>query len=768
MELRSTCKTYHRAQLSALSAFLSAHPALLSKLPAATHDAFVRVCAGASRLRSRKTTDFFIDTLRSFDELRGNPLQRAIIRGALWMSSLNWMLVPPYFRSVRWLPQVQETLAEWTYFTLAMAEWDVETAMAFMDKTPKALEIFGPGQLFEWGGQAIGALQRGHQMSRAAKAYLEEAAADNCATPLHHWTFFLDQACRIAEMSPVAAESFIRLGSRVCMLLNDEELRDWVTEGLTRCATEEAFIGYFSGTFLGALAKRDQLASYITLEMYANTLSLICEAFLGYPVKIRPNTALLGVRGFTGSAATDGRTIYLPETAESFESLKLMSLHQATLLDSEEWQEKRTRKRLDPIRVHLQADRRLAEKMPALASRMHRFAPIELPPTYPENTPLDLRRVMPWWGDLLPDLVSETEATLQKLVLKAEERTDLPPEVIEALVTYMMAEGHREEKGLWERLQEVFDNVDMASPDAEELQESFKTFFYREWDANLSDYKMDWCLVRQRLAKDDPNPFVEDARSRLRGLVSLIRRQFARLKPENFRKLRAQEFGDELDLEALIPAYVEMYSGTSLSDAIYIRRDKRTRDVAVLFLVDMSGSTEEKVNGRRVIDIQKEAMALMAEALDSLGDPFAVYGFSSDGRFRVDLFTVKDFGEPYGLRAQYRLGSLEPKDLTRMGAVIRHGVYKLDGVDALIKLMVILTDGRPYDLEYGSLSYAIADTKRAIEEARQHRIHPFVITSDRRGSEYMKRICPRTQSIVVPRVEHLPLVLPAMYRRLTT
>jgi nitric oxide reductase activation protein len=103
-----------------------------------------------------------------------------------------------------------------------------------------------------------------------------------------------------------------------------------------------------------------------------------------------------------------------------------------------------------------------------------------------------------------------------------------------------------------------------------------------------------------------------------------------------------------------------------------------------------------------------------------------------------------------------------------MGAVIRHGVYRLDGVDALIKLMVILTDGRPYDLEYGSLSYAIADTKKAIDEARQHRIHPFIITSDKRGSEYMKRICPRTQSIIVPRVEHLPLVLPAMYRRLTT
>ena len=114
---------------------------------------------------------------------------------------------------------------------------------------------------------------------------------------------------------------------------------------------------------------------------------------------------------------------------------------------------------------------------------------------------------------------------------------------------------------------------------------------------------------------------------------------------------------------ALVEAVVDMRSGAFLSENVYIRRDKRIRDVAVLFLVDMSSSTEEEVDGRRVIDIQKEAMVLMAEALDALEDPYAIYGFSSEGRFRVDLFGVKDFTEPYSDSVRYRLGKLVRKHL---------------------------------------------------------------------------------------------------------
>jgi nitric oxide reductase activation protein len=344
---------------------------------------------------------------------------------------------------------------------------------------------------------------------------------------------------------------------------------------------------------------------------------------------------------------------------------------------------------------------------------------------------------------------------------------DLPPELLEKLLDSLLAQGQREPDALLAKMQLMLDNIDFDSPDAEDLGEHVQTFFYKEWDSILSDYKLDWCLVRQWTPSDQPNSFAKDLAERRKGIINLIRRQFMKLRPERFRKFKMQSFGDELDLDALINAIVEMRSGSYLSDKVYIRRDKRVRDVAVLFLVDLSASTEQELNGVRFLDVEKESMTLMAEALDSLGDPFAIYGFSSEGRFRVDMLCLKKFSEPYGDSVRHRLGNLEPRTLTRLGTIIRHGIYVLDQVSATNRVMIILTDGRPYDIEYGNLDYAMADTGKAIKEARSRKIHPFIITSDKKGVEYLRQICAQTQSIVLPRAEVLSQVLPALYKRLT-
>ena len=537
---------------------------------------------------------------------------------------------------------------------------------------------------------------------------------------------------------------------------------------MASCRLESELVNYFNGTSLKALEKRDGIASGVALKDRCNTLALICEAFLGRPVRIRSNVSLLRVKGFTGGPATDGRTIYLPDVAPDFGLLKLMALHQSRLLADEEWQYESEKVTSNPAQIHLAADKALLKKLPSLLQEMQRHMDPEHTLSYPFGLREEFPKHMPWWGDILPHLVRETSDAIRQIHEKASDHdSDLPPEVLEALLTSMMAEGEREVAGLWARLLEMLSSAELTSPDPEELEESVKTFFYKEWDEELSDYKLDWTLVRQRLTKDDPNPFVEHISTRLHGLITLIRRQFTRLKPERFKKYRAQPAGDDLDIDALVQAVVDMQSHSFLSENVYIRRDKRIRDVAVLFLVDMSSSTEELVNGRRFIDIEKEAMALMAEALDSLGDTFAIFGFSSEGRFRVDLFTVKEFGEEYGERARCRLGNLEPRELTRLGSVIRHGIYKLDNTPATIKLMVILTDGRPYDLDYGSMDYALSDTRKALQEARKQRIHPFIITSDNKGASYLRRISPQTQSIILPNVELLPAMLPSLYKRLT-
>jgi len=750
-----------------LTEFLHEYPELLPKLSPEAQAAFITICQSISHLRSRQSRNFFITTFNHIAALHGQPREIEILQAAQRLSTKSWMLIDPFLQAA---PKIglPDFIPTWADCALALAAHDVDVALTFLIYTPQALKAFGPEKFFQWSEPALHVLAQTRHISRAVRAYLEEAVSDRCAISLDQWMFSLQQAVLIAKMSPKASEAYIRLGSRLCLLLSAEETSQWIQEGLTTCRNEDELINYFSGTSLKALEKRDSIASGVALKDRSNTLSLICEALLAKPVRIRSNTSLIGVKGFSGGAATDGRVIYLPDVSPDFVILKLMALHQAMLLDHDDWRYEIEKAIASPAQIHWTMDKLLLKRLPSLLKEMQRYMDGAYVDSYPYSLREELPKHMPWWGDLLPHLVAETDETIRQIQVKAaDQETDLPPEVIEALIASMMAAGEREVDGLWARLMEMLNSIEFTSPDPEELEESAKTFFYKEWDETLADYKLDWTLVRQRFAKDDPNPFVADIRKRLHGLINLIRRQFTRLKPERFKRYRAQPLGDDLDIDALVQAIVDLQAHSFLSENVYIRRDKHMRDVVVLFLVDMSASTAEQVNGRRVIDIEKEAMTLMAEALDSLGDAFAIFGFSSEGRFRIDLFTVKEFGEPYNEQVQYRLGNLEPKELTRLGAVIRHGIYKLDNTAAAVKLMVILTDGRPYDLEYGSLDYALADTRKAMQEARNKKIHTFIITSDKKGASYLRRISPQTQSIILPDVQLLPAMLPNLYKRLT-
>lgn len=724
-----------------------------------------------SHLRPRKSAillDQALDRINTIDQTTDGE---HILKCASDLCRLNWSLILPFFETSQKLRKTKDLISPWSQLACALAGHDIDVAVTFIEQTPVSMEHRGTASLLLWGELALEALVAAgskDRMWKAVKTYLIEAASYQCGYSLSRWKFFLEQALRIAKVSPSGAEAFIQMGNRMCLLLTDEETANWVDQGLDACRLEQELVNFFSGTSLKAMETRDDLATGIALKDRSQRLSLICEATLGRPVKMQSNIVLIGYKGFSGGAATDGRTIFLPDTTPSFGLLKLMALHQAMLLDHSRYLENAGRIIFDPVPIHLDADRRLIKLLPGLLTDMKAVVENNLPATYPGKVDKNITVPLPWWGDILPELIVQTNATISLIKKQvSEEYEDVPQEVIETLLATMMAQGERDGDVLWDMFREMLDNMVFDSPDAEELQENVRTFFYKEWDQNLSDYKLDWCLVRQRLADDEPNDFVEELRNRLHGIIALLRRQFTKLKPERFRKYKAQPTGDALDIDALVQACVDMRTGSFLSENVYIRRDKRIRDVAVLFLVDLSGSTEEQINGRRVVDIQKEAMVLMAEALESLDDPYAIYGFSSEGRYRIDMFAVKDFNDPYNQIVQYRLGNLEPLGLTRLGAVIRHGIYKLEGISANVKLMLILTDGRPYDLEYGNLDYAIADTGKAIQEARRARIHPFIITSDQKGADYLRRISSDTQSIVLPRVESLPTLLPALYKRLT-
>lgn len=767
MDLSVPCRLFSRSRLTSLQSFLQSHPDLIGRLDGVRLDAFLRLGAQVSHLRSRRAVGFYMDTFLKLEKLGDSPDTHKILQGALIVGSRHWAALIPYLDTAVKLDPQEDFFHEVLMFARLLMEVDIDVAVTFLKELPAAVDILGKNEVIPWGEKALTAVEETRSVSHAARAYLQESVANRCVTTPERWTFNLVQAARISERCPHAAEEFIRSGGRVCLLLDEPETIRWVDDGLALCSTVDELRSYFGGRSQKALEARDGLMTGIALKDRKGSIALICEAYLKRAVKIRSNSILVGLPFFSGGPATDGRSVFLPAMVKSYGLLKLMALHQATLPAEEAWWEELERGTLTPAEMHLLADRVLLNRLPGLIGEMRKCADREMPESYPDCDSSSVSGGFPWWGEILPHLVEETRTNVRLIREHLEEQEDVPPHLIEALMESVLSQGERDGNELLKRLSAMLDQIDFESPEAEDLGENVKTFMYKEWDMDLSDYKMDWVLVRRRPAEEDPNNFVPELRDRLHGIIALIRRQFVRLRPEHFKKYKAQPYGDDLDIDALVQAIVEARSGSSLSENIYIRRDKRLRDVAVLFLLDLSGSTEEKVEGKRIVDIQKEGMALMAEALDSLGDPFAVYGFSTEGRFRVDIFTVKTFNEPYGERVQYRLGNLEPGKMTRMGAVIRHATAELEKVQAKVKLMVIMTDGRPYDLEYGRLDYAVADTAKAFREARRSRIHPFIITSDQQGVTYLRRICSQTQSIILPRVELLPKVLPALYRRLT-
>jgi nitric oxide reductase activation protein len=221
-----------------------------------------------------------------------------------------------------------------------------------------------------------------------------------------------------------------------------------------------------------------------------------------------------------------------------------------------------------------------------------------------------------------------------------------------------------------------------------------------------------------------------------------------------------------LDIDAVVRRTAEQRAGFEGGDRIYVRHEKRERDVAVVFLVDVSGSTGRHIeSGRRVIDVERESLVLLCEALDAVGDQFALYAYSGQGRTSVEVQAIKEFDEPLGITTAQRLGGLSPRQQNRDGAAIRHAVAKLKQRDVKTRLLVLLSDGRPLDGDYRD-EYALEDTKAALQEARRDGIHPFCVTIDREADQYVRRMYGQVAYTVIDRVESLPAKLPRIYQRL--
>ena len=291
---------------------------------------------------------------------------------------------------------------------------------------------------------------------------------------------------------------------------------------------------------------------------------------------------------------------------------------------------------------------------------------------------------------------------------------------------------------------------------------------YPEWDQGIDDYRLNWCRVVERATEEGSGDIVGATLSAHGTEVSALRRFFESLRPPGLRRVPGQADGDELDVDAAVRMCAEQAAGAGLSDRIYVRRERKERDVAAAFLVDVSGSTSRQLdNGRRVIDLEKEGLVLLCEALDAVGDQYALYGYSGQGRRQVDFFVVKDFDDQLSGKAAQRLGGLAPMRQNRDGAAIRHATAKLLAREARTRLLVLISDGRPLDDGYTD-EYSLEDTKVALHEARQRGVHPFCITIDREAGGYVRRMYGDVQFAVIDHLEALPKRLPQIYQRLTT
>ena len=288
------------------------------------------------------------------------------------------------------------------------------------------------------------------------------------------------------------------------------------------------------------------------------------------------------------------------------------------------------------------------------------------------------------------------------------------------------------------------------------------SFVYDEWDFRRQAYRKSWCSLKEQLSTPASGDFIENTLAQYRGQILMLKRQFEALRQDN-KILKRQKEGDDIDIEAAVEAYTDLIAGTTPKENLFVRHYKSDRNIAVAFLVDMSASTEGWTN--RAI---KESLVLLCESLEVLGDRYAIFGFSGMRRTSCQFYMIKDFHEGYTKDVKERITGIAPKDYTRMGPAIRHTIFKFSDVEAKLKLLITLTDGKPEDYDEYKGPYAIEDTRAALIEAKNSGIRPFCITIDKEARDYLPRMYGEVNYTLVKDVGFLHKRLPEMYRLLTT
>jgi nitric oxide reductase NorD protein len=294
-------------------------------------------------------------------------------------------------------------------------------------------------------------------------------------------------------------------------------------------------------------------------------------------------------------------------------------------------------------------------------------------------------------------------------------------------------------------------------------------FHYSEWDYQIQLERPAWATVLEKRPKLGDLQVIEDITAQYRREIQRMKFLLDAMQPQGVQRIRRLEDGDEIDINAAISSFTDIRLGNQPDPRIMMRSVRKTREFSILVLLDLSESTNERVQDQEysVRELTQQACVLLANAISKVGDPFAIHGFCSDGRHDVEYYRFKDFNQPWDETPKARLAGMTGQLSTRMGAAIRHAGHHLDLQRSAKKLLILITDGEPADVDVRDPQYLRYDTKKAVEEVAKLGVTTYCMSLDPRADNYVSRIFGQKNYMVVDHVQRLPEKLPLLYAGLT-
>lgn len=344
--------------------------------------------------------------------------------------------------------------------------------------------------------------------------------------------------------------------------------------------------------------------------------------------------------------------------------------------------------------------------------------------------------------------------------------------VMEMLNNLDVQEATDDAQEIWVLATEFFHDDGTSLNEKEGKTPISSPIHYPEWDYQTQLERPNWATVLEKRPKMG-DPFeVDKAVEDNKHIIQKIKHMIEAVQPQGVVRERKMEDGDTIDINAAVSSMIDIRMGLQPDPRINIRTHLQIRDLSVVLLIDLSESTNDEVRdagaeGVTVLDLARDAAALLAEALDRVGDPFAIHGFDSNGRHDVEYYRIKDFDAPYNDTVKGRLAGMTGQLSTRMGAALRHAGSLLNERASQKKMVLLLTDGEPADNDVRDPQYLRYDTKKAVEDLSRQGIRTFCLSLDPYADDYVSNIFGQKNYLVLDHVSRLPEKLPSLYLGLT-